>query len=491
MKTILYLSFLLLVNCSFSQEISAKLSNALPNEHTHSYQSFFHKGKVYFFDNDRLYKERAIVVDTENDQVLDLEQKKLTIDDYVVSLVNNKKHIDGEYLYELAYCSNKKKLVNFGYAILKRNLNSISEVEAVVWLENFDVSPGYSSVINTYLYPGKSCFYIIRKAMVGKSGEQNYIAKYNYDLEEIWKKDFSFTNETGIDVDYVNVNENDDLLICLKIKGGTKGGWFKSVVVQSGLFFYVIKNNGEELSISPQINQNVVINKYDLRYYPEKEEVVGLFVVNKLYEKDYTSYDNGFAYMKWDNEGSLLTSNVHYFTLEELRNPVLDQYLAAKKQDYKKYLNKKGDMNTISTYDYNAHFTDNQEVVVGHGGNKKIFYRIDHDGQLEWINFSEGEMTEKFVVKDNVIYLCGLDYAENFVSGQYKVSPKTKKPILSAIKIDAKTGELLEIQPIINVPSADYLLYHRRLLVDERNLSFVVECRNMKKKSRKLVSFSW
>lgn len=490
MKTTLCLLLLFLVSNLFSQAVNAKLSNALPNEYVYSNQSFFHEGKLYFFDNDQAYKERTIVLNTENDQVLDLEQKKLLVDDYVVSLSKNKKHISGDHLYELVYCSNKKRLVNYGYAVLKRNLNSISEVEQVLWLENFDVTPGFVSMVYTYLYPGKDCFYIVRTSDVGKNGEKNYIAKYNYNLEEMWKKDFSFINETGIDIDYVTVNDTDDLLIALKIKGNTKGGWFKSIVVQSGLFFCVIKNNGEELRFSPQINQNMVINKKEFRYYPEKEEIVGVFVTNKLYERDYSTYDNGYVYLKWDKEGSLLTSNSHYFTLDELKNPLLDQYLTVKKQDYKKYLDKKGNMSNISTYSYNAVLTNNQEVFVGHGFSQKLIYKINNDGQLEWVNFSDGsDIIERFVLKDDMIYSCNADFAENFSSGKYQPSSKTKKAILSIKKIDAKTGETQEIRPIMNVPT-DYLLHDRKLLVDEKNLSFAVEYRNTKKNSRKLVHFT-
>lgn len=484
MKITLSLLLLLFINNLFSQEINAKLSNALPNEYIYHNQSFFHKGKLYFFENEMSFKERKIILNTENDQVLDLEQKKLEVDGYIVSLSQNKKHIKDDHLYELVYCSNKKKLTNFGYAVLKRNLNTISEVEKTVWLETFDVSPSVSSIINTWLYPGNNCFYIVRQAYVGKNGEQNYIAKYNYNLEQIWKKDFSFTNENGITIDKVTVNENDDLLVALKIKGDTKGGWFKSIVVQSGLFFYIIKNNGEELRFSPQIDQNMVINECKFRYYPEKEEVVGLFMVNKLYDKDYSTYDNGYVYMKWDNEGSLLTSNTHYFTWEELKNSELDKYLLANKKDYKKeYFDKKGNMKTISYY-FNIQFLDNQDAVVGCGN---LLYKVNSEGQLGWVNFSVGDIIGQIVVKDDIVYTCNSDFSENYTSGQYAPYSKAKTAIVSAKKLDFKTGELQSIQPVKNIPK-DYLL--RGAIVDKESNSYFVEYRNTKKNSRKIVSFS-
>lgn len=497
MKTVLCFLFLLPTVVLFSQDADVKLSNALPNKFVVKNKSFSHNGKLYFFDSDGAYKENILIVNTENNQVSNFEQKKLTIDNFIVSLMNNKKHISDEHLYELAYCVNRKKLVNVSYAILKRNLNSISEVEKVLWLENFNLTASafsYSTVDYSF-FPGKSCFYIIRKSTVGNDGANNYIAKYNYDLEEVWKKDFSFTNEKGINVDYVNVNENDDLLVCIKMTEDVKGRWsFKSTVTvnKSGLFFYILNKDGEELGISPEIDQSIFFKKYDLRYYPEKKEVVGFFQINKLNEKDYTTYGNGYAYMKWDEEGSILTSSSHYFTIDELKNNEVDQYLNANKKDYNRFLNKNGEMYPISDNRCSIHFDSNQEVILGYGYNDKLFYKVNKHGELDWTYFmvTDGSPIDRYLFIDDVIYFCETDYAENFTSGKYKVSSKPKNPILSVRKIDAKTGELIDVKPIMNVPS-DYIVYKNEILIDESKQLFVIEYRNTKKNSRKYLSYAF
>ncbi|MBC9811561.1 hypothetical protein H9Y05_03650 [Crocinitomicaceae bacterium CZZ-1] len=494
--TILCFFFLLPTIYLFSQKDEGKLSNPIPNSFIEKSVSFFHNGNLYFFDSNAAYKENTVVVNTENGDVSTFQQNKLVIDNYAITSVNNKKHISGEYLYELVYCSNKKKFGNVSYAILKRNLNRISEVEKVLWLDNFQLSPTMItySTVNISFFPGKSGFYIIRKATVGKSGEQNYIAKYNYDLEEEWKKDFSFTNEKGIDVDYTDVNENDDLLVCIKMTGDVKGRWsFKSTVTvnQSGLFFYILDKEGNEMGIAPKIDQNIFFKAYDLRYYPEKKEVVGFFQVNKLNQKDYTIYGNGYAYMKWDEEGSILVSNSHYFTIDEFKTPEFDQFLKVKGRDSKDIVDKNNELLPFSSGFYSISFSPNQEVVLGYKYGKQLLYKVNEHGELDWTYFMaiNNCIIGEFIFGEDDIYFIATDYAENFVSGKYEIAAQSKKEILSARKIDMKSGELITINPISNIPS-DYLVYRQSILVDENKTTAVIEYRNTRKNSRKYVTYN-
>ncbi len=487
--TILCFFFLLSTIDLFSQKDEGKLSNPIPNSFIEKTASFFYKGNLYFFDSNSTYKENTVVVNTENGDVSTFKQHKLVIDDHVVTLVDNKKYISGDYLYELVYCSNKKKVSNISYAILKRNLNTISEVEKVLWIENVQLTPMSMTMsyfnVDISFFPGKSGFYIIRKATVSKSGEQNYIAKYNYDLEEEWKKDFSFTNEKGIDVDYTDVNENDDLLVCIKMTGDVKGRWsFKSTVTvkQSGLFFYILDKEGNEMGIAPTIDQNIFFKEYDLRYYPEKKEVVGFFQVNKLNQKDYTIHGNGYAYMKWDEEGSILVSNSHYFTMDDFKTPEFKQFMKVKGKDSKEIVDKNNELLPFSSDYYSMSFSPKQEVVLGYKYGGQLLYKVNEHGELDWTYFLaiDSRIVGEFIFAEDDIYFIATDYAENFVSGKYEITPKTKKEILSARKIDMKSGELITINPISNIP-ADYLVHRQSILVDENKTIAVIEYRNTRK----------
>lgn len=499
--TTLCFLFLLPTIDLFSQKDEGKLSNPIPNSFIEKSASFFHNGNLYFFDSNAAYKENTVVVNTENGAVSTFEQHRLVVDNHVVTSVDNKKYISGEYLYELVYCSNKKKMNNISYAILKRNLNTISEIEKVLWVENVQFTPIMSmsmtmsySTVNISFFPGKSCFYIIRKATVGKSGEQNYIAKYNYDLEEEWKKDFSFTNEKGIDVDYTTVNENDDLLVCLKMAGDVKGRWsFKTTVTvnQSGLFFYILDKEGNEMGIAPKIDQNIFFKEYDLHYYPEKKEIVGFFQVNKLNQKDYTIYGNGYAYMKWDEEGSVLVSNSHYFTIDEFKTPEFDQFLKVKGRDSKEIVDKNNELLPFSSDHYSISFSPNQEVVLGYKYGKQLLYKVNEHGELDWTYFMaiNNRIVGEFIFGEDDISFIATDYAENFVSGKYEIAAQSKKEILSARKIDMKSGELIAINSISNVPS-DYLVHRGSILVNESKTVAVIEYRNTKKNKRKYVTYN-
>lgn len=522
MKIILTTLFLLSLSTVNSQQSKVKISPDFPISDLiydpvsllYDSLSFFHYGKMFFFSNNLEYTQHTIVVDLATESSQFFVQKKLEVGDYIACVGENKKFFDGDYLYDFVKLIHKKNFGHQSYAVLKRNINSIDKVEQVLMFEHIiTVEKGPGAFIHNNVtisfYPGKSCFYIVRRASVGESGNQNYISKYNYDFEEEWTKDFSITNQTSVNGVHVLVNDNDDLLVALTVSGELKPREsFKATELTartSGLVFYILDEKGNELLISPEIDRKMQIRHFGLRYYPKQKEVVGFFMLSNPGE-EYTTSRNGYTYMKWNSEGSILTSDSKFFSVEDFTSDELNSFLSVQNKDYNEFLNKDGGLETLNFFKTHLviDFNENQEVVFAgtelyklHVNNFKkapvnsvrgcqLVYKIDNDGGLDWLNFVPAKTSYgKPYYYQNNVYLFKSDFIENFSNGKHSFANDKGTATLSVQKINVETGETESFEPIYTIGKNDIINSNIRF----ENEKFVIQIRNPKKKTRKVLIY--
>lgn len=475
---------------------------------------FSHNGQMFFFSNNLEYTQHTIVFDVKTESSQLFVQKKLEVGDYITYVGENKKFFDGDYLYDFVKLIHKKKPGHQSYAVLKRNINSIDKITQVLMFEHIiTMEKGPDGFIhnnvNISFYPGKSCFYIIRKASVGEVGNENYIAKYNYNFEEEWKKDFSITNQTDVNIGRVSVNDNDDLLVTLTVSGEFKTKEpFKANALaaqSSGFAFYILDKKGNEILIAPEIDRKMETIHFGLRYYPKQKEVVGFFALTNR-EEEHTTSGNGYAYMKWDSEGSILTSNSKFFSAENFASDELTNFLSAQNKDYNEFLNKDGELKPLRFFSTHLviDFNENQEVVFGGTELYKMYvnnfkaapvnavrgcqlvYKVDNNGELDWLNLVPAKTSYgKPYYYQNNVYLFKSDFIENFSNGRHSFVTNKGTTTLSVQKINTETGETEYFKPIYNIGKNDVVNSN----IQFENDKFVIQIRNAKNKTRKVLMY--
>lgn len=523
---IMKILIILLIGFSFpsiSQNLNYNFLPIVPFKNAPRLFVKLHEGNLFFIGSKNAFKEvqHLTKYSIESQSKEEYSLGAVGFDDYV-GYMKDIFYI-GDYSFEVLKLVNKKKPNEHIDAVIRRNINSSDKIDVKLVIDKYtrSVNPtpfGTIDYLNVEVFSSKTGFYVVRRASIGKLGEGNFIAKYNENMEEQWRKDFSFINEEGISLDQISVDESDNLIVPIKMENQDRKWAFKTRVIASSLAFYILTEAGEDMVISPEISQNVYPQNSKYRFFPKQKELVGFYQTSKIEQTkvNTTITGNGYSYFRWDEEGSIISEKHYYFTLDDLKNPSMDNFLKNYKKDYSIFTERKGELRRLISGGLIS-ITDNQEVVYGTGSyliqenypsirhieeikSCKFLYRIGNDGNLIWKNFIpdvadvSGFQHASISFSDETIVIATIENSNNFSSNGYKITnskpyKKQKNPVLAIRKIDFKTGEIEYFEPVIN-NSEVKLLPGIRLLLDKKTKIYYFISYDEKNKNFQLLNVS-
>jgi hypothetical protein len=393
--------------------------------------------------------------------------------------------VKDDLFYELLIFKGRGLGGNIYNGVANRDVKTLKQVGKLVIVDKIeDPIPGAGTFLS--LLECDEGFYVLADT---KYTNSHYIKRYNYDLEEEWSKELDFLGEEGIEVKKTTYSKNGDVLLAITITEIPKQSYFmfKSQPVKgSGLMFVHIQSDGESSAVSPEFEENLNVKTYDFKYYPNLNELVGVFSVTTVIDDEQnTTAGFGYAHMRWDIEGGLKKSKIYYLTPEDIESPELKKYMELSKMENNLLESENGLKSIFVNANMRFFFEEDGGVVMVQDGfipvvngylatNKlmsesKMIYRVDGDGRLKWANFYPygSNIGCAFIsyslIEDDKLHMFTAEFVQNFTNDEFNLVTYTERhnwenTIIAERIIDIATGDLDSFKPILKSPVENFVI---------------------------------
>ncbi|MGB0915416.1 MAG: hypothetical protein ACPGVI_05050, partial [Crocinitomicaceae bacterium] len=227
------------------------------------------------------FKQFFKVVNLESGEINETVLDPIQDEKYYGSVFDQFVH-DG-YIYELVRFVKSSFTTSCKVGLVKRNTENFTQEGPIKWLGEFYIfnammSPGIT------LYQDDAGFYVVSNET---NADDCFVSRFDFELNEEWKSDMGFLSEESVSLSRITIDESNNMLMALSIKAEVKSSsWsFKTPVRSSGLMFLYVQNDGEVISVSPEFKESIYVKMYDFKFYPELNELVGVFSITKLLDE--------------------------------------------------------------------------------------------------------------------------------------------------------------------------------------------------------------
>jgi len=371
--------------------------------------------------------------------------------------------VNGKYIYELFLFSGKARYESYGF--IKRNIETGNQEGEILLLEK-------KGFIKRVSFDNNGIHILINDSNEYFSKEY-FLFRLNFDLSIEWSKKIDILSNSEVSISTISIDEDFNFLISILISEKVKMSLFRlDANAKSGLAFIIIDSDGNIKNAAPELPGNLFALSSKFKYYPEKQELVGLFVIAEVINERTSAHKGiGYQYVRWDEDGAILASKQHWFTPKELESDELTNFIEITK--FK--IGKMSIDNKFPEIDFNKPlkfiFTDQQEVIVASSDfdcgiteilNSKFLFCVANSGDLKWLKFiplGPHPIYKKscYYYENDKLHFLINDFSRNFESNQYKFIT-FKEPITPESSqfydkiIDCKDGEILSFEPIVENP---------------------------------------
>jgi hypothetical protein len=383
--------------------------------------------------------------------------------------------VQGGFIYELVRFIKSTQANKCQIGIIKRNLSDSKQAGDIHWLGEFT----FRFDQNVSLLKSESCFYLISTNLEVKTNNV-YLKKYDFQLNQLWQNDLSYLNEEGVEVTSSQVDEVGNVTIVVSLSKPTKK-WSFNPVRSYGLGTINVQADGQEYIATLDLNEDITIESSKFKYLPNTEELVGFFIITQVENKIVAKKEGvGYAYYKWNKEGTVSEYKRHQFSLEDLNTNntfinfteninligsvaydngdligIIQSYVLGVKLDVTIDI---GNENTVFVLDYFGLRTNRSGLQTRTFLNSKLVFSVNRGGEIEWLHFFPYSLKLKpnravTRFNKNDIELYTTEYLENFVEGEFELNLTNevaywKNTIPASRRINRVTGEIISFKPI-------------------------------------------
>ena len=382
---------------------------------------------------------------------------------------------EGDFIYEIVRFTKSSMAIKSRVGLIKRNISDFNKVGDVVYLNEFrKITTSYDSSIK--MITSKNGINILFGREKGKDSTKCYFAKYDLDLNEIWKKDVNHLFEKGEEVVNWDVNDENNILVTLSVLPKRSNIWAPQINTSS-LMLVNISPNGIINSFAPSTSSIIYILDAKFHYLSKTNEYVGIFLIPKAISDAPHCEGFGYTYYRWNNLGEVVHTTTNYFSIEDFKkDEIFNSYLARHPMSNNKILTLSRDLKTPYAINYKGPIFDFDEeggAIVALNGyeiplgmsaraeyvrNSKLLFSISPKGENRWLHFfpyhgifSPNYMTN--LVVDGKLHMFTAEYKENFIENNFELRKTTGLPswkdVIPAVRvIDIETGEIESFNPI-------------------------------------------
>lgn len=482
MKILLFICGLLSFTSIYSQ--SFEFMKPLENNTKFRYNTVYNFNgykNVYYYQDSREYQ----VYDNETGEFLSKKIPEITFEGQTGKVLSL--NVVGDEIFELVRFIKSKFTTKCNVGIIKRSAKDLSQISITVLPEEFGIFNSEENP-NVVFHFTENGFYLL-------SGRQyygkpiNFLAYYDLDMKEQWKRPMEFLQEEGVQVNKFEIFEKGNAIVELHVQNVQKGFQFKqSTIIPTAVSFLAVNVDGEVDFIAPQMDKGFIFSHSRIFYDFAKEELSGVYIINEMTNpKKEKLSGTGYAFLKWNKSGELLASAQKMFTIGEVWN-----------KDVKPYLEANGVKSTSLPADLFPRLTY-QPVITWMKDGSFIFYysglttdepkmskqnellkssdfgfAITSEGVLKWINFAVSTNNTRYswgnAVTDGTKYYYLVDeYPANVASKEYRqakasINTVDFNSVLFFEEIDPETGQVLSFVQA-TIPS-EFKNYEPFVIVD-------------------------
>lgn len=423
-----------------------------------------------------------------------------------------KRFVHEDEIIELVFSQETPSDTIFRLGLVKKDLDDLSDVSDIEPVGDFVLySTGRNFSFN--LYPTKNGFYL-----TGDCGKKvNCIFnKYDYDLNELWSHKVPFISEEGVTISRLTIDDKGDLLVAVSIEDIQKQKFwsFKTPVRSSGLMFLHFSHDGDLTSVSPEFNQSLFVKMYEFKYYPELERLVGVFIITDMINEDKRETAGiGYAYMTWNLEGELLSSEVDFLEYNDLASDEMEEYYKKSKLKRSVLESERGLPTVNNPYKFNYEFIFDEKggvLVVfkkfqaTRGLNddayrelvcSKLIFQVDSQGERQWTNFypyysNNVNWFSKYYVSNGQLHMFTKEFSANFKGEDYSLNTIGGRAgweglILAERVIDCSSGELVSFKPVLDSPIENFMISSNSNFIEATTSPAIFEYEYARKKMKK------
>lgn len=324
MKILLFITCLLSNSLLFSQsfEFMQPLENNMKFKINTVYEFNGYKD-VFYYQDSREYQ----IYDNETGSFLTKKIPEITFEGQSGKVLAI--HIVGDEIYELVRFIKSKITTKCRVGIVKRSAKDLSQLSISVLPEEFGIFNSEENPNVEFYFTENGYYLLAGKQYYGKP--INFLAYYDLEMNEQWKKPLEFLQEEGIVVNKFEIFEKGNAIVELHVQDVKKGFQFKqSTIIPTAVSFLAVNVDGEVDFIAPKMDKGFILSHSRIFYDFAKEELTGVYIINEMTNpKKEKLNGTGYAFLKWNKSGELLASAQQMFTLGEVWGKDVIPYLQA------------------------------------------------------------------------------------------------------------------------------------------------------------------
>lgn len=381
--------------------------------------------------------------------------------------------VEGTSIYELVKFF-KPVAAKCQLGLLKRNINDFKQEGAIAWLGEYPMII-VTSHPNARMYHDANGITVF-SGHQSKGDLKPFIARYDYDLNQVWKKEPQQLADPKVHMAGYTGDEQGGLIeLRLSDSPVLLNGlsWGRSV---SLLSFMVLEADGETTQIDPKLEPGLVFTDGDFYFDFERNAVTGIGLVGKAAGDELQPDAFGYAYFQCGIDGGMTVFEHQMFTCGDIYSKEAKAY-AVRVSD--RTINdtdafplvrhpgfkaiRKDDGGFIvridNLYTETNYMSENNPPLA----RSILFFEVDPSGTIAWKHFNiepplkmemvvenrtnPGIYNEYFVLKDNQLRWFNYVPEHRFASGNYVLpqepeSLKDDKFVPAIVTLDCTNGEV-------------------------------------------------
>ncbi|WP_430402544.1 hypothetical protein [Fluviicola sp.] len=409
----------------------------------------YYKEDVNLITNSKIVE--YIVVNTANP-----EEKKMTVKSKpefskTTRIVFDRMFVQGDFVYEIHEIYDYNSVIGVG--IVKRELATLKQVGEVLELNDYDA---------TFAKSDGEGFYFFSKTN---------LYRIDLDLNVIWTKKYEMFEDYSVRLSAIEVDDNQNVLMTVSVDAKVKTKFFGSTPPSKSSLLFIITDiiGGDPKVISPEIPESITVQAARFNYDEKSKQLKGLFITAtepNSNPESYLSKGIGYTFIKWDDEGSVVSHEKHNFSFTDFLDEGMQKCLQtiglkSEKCDLDRWLAYQGFSNIRFLKNGNVFFiATSMGKYNGELENSKMMFVLSPEGKMIWqkmLPYSSNGIYRNtdFYIADNKVHLLIQDFTKSFETGKYIYniinSPANGKTIcLSERVLDLETGNELSDKSFAN-----------------------------------------
>lgn len=364
------------------------------------YDKTIRRNRIYYYQTNSKSTENKKPILIKNDE--DMEKRDHT------SFI-------GLYQYDdnLIECYEVLRDGTTGYGFRKRNLNEITEVSDLMYINEAGFRAIKQDENGIYFLTDKKLFHL------------------TYELEIAWVSTIDFLSNQNLKTLQFNTDNNHNFIItCAISRDNSQQFQVGKEPLNSSMLFIIVDSLGQTTCINPKIGKDVFYRYSNFQYDNKNEELSGVIITSQMLSEKYDkNVGMGYSYHRWAITGEIIDHEFQIIPFEKFVTEQFKEYAKKVRFNYATYKFPYIDLENKCTVEFLPNgqivlIINNLERANDHIFHSKCFIALDGSGKLSWTTlmpFNQDGVYRPFqyLITENEIHCFMLNPNKFFVNNEY------------------------------------------------------------------------